>query len=217
MTRRTNARVAGATFLLYILIGVSQMIISRGAYAGADIAARLQSVASHTAQVKGSMLLGLVVGFVALLLAISLYGLTRDEDRDLALFAMVCRVAESLLVVVPIFATLALLDIAAASRADAHAVAELLMRLKSWNVTIAALLFSVGSLIFTWLFLRGRLIPRPLALLGIFASLLLVIALPLRLAELVSGSVINMLWLPMAAFEIPLGIWLIARGVYDPH
>lgn len=122
---------------------------------------------------------------------------------------------ESPLVVVPIFAPLALLDIAAGPKPETCAIAELLLSLKSWNVTIAALLFSLGSVIFTWLLLRGRLIPGPLAQLGIFASFLLVVALPLRLAELVSGSIINWLWAPMAAFEIPLGIWLIARGVNE--
>jgi hypothetical protein len=49
--------------------------------------------------------------------------------------------------------------------------------------------------------------------LGVVASILLVVGLPLRLVEVISGSVAQILWLPMALFEIPLGFWLLLKGV----
>jgi hypothetical protein len=41
--------------------------------------------------------------------------------------------------------------------------------------------FPVGSTLFSYLFLRACSIPVPLALLGVFASVLLVIALPVEI------------------------------------
>jgi hypothetical protein len=61
--------------------------------------------------------------------------------------------------------------------------------------------------------LKGRLIPLALAWLGVAASLLLVLALPLQLVGLLTGAAARAVWVPMAAFEIPLGIWLLVRGV----
>ena len=55
-----------------------------------------------------------------------------------------------------------------------------------------------------------------LAWLGVVASVLLVVGLPLQLAGLLTGPVTQLLWIPMAAFEIPLGFWLLIKGVRTP-
>ena len=51
-----------------------------------------------------------------------------------------------------------------------------------WSVTLSATLFAAGSTLFSYLFLRGRMIPIALAWLGVVASGLLVVVLPLQLA-----------------------------------
>jgi NADH:ubiquinone oxidoreductase subunit K len=61
------------------------------------------------------------------------------------------------------------------------------------------------------------MIPVALAWLGVLASVLLVVALPLQLAGLLRGPVTQLMWIPMAAFEIPLGLWLIVKGVRTPE
>ncbi len=66
---------------------------------------------------------------------------------------------------------------------------------------------------FSWLLLRGRMIPIGLAWLGVVASVLLVVGLPLRLVDVLDGAAVQLLWLPMALFEIPLGFWLLIKGV----
>ena len=81
--------------------------------------------------------------------------------------------------------------------------------------------FAVGSLLFCWLFLRGRLIPMMLAQLGVIASALLGIILPLQLAGLFGGtmpwasSAAWLMWLPMLMFEVMLAFWLMIKGVND--
>lgn len=217
MTRRTNAKIAGYTFLAYIVIGISQMIIAPDLPGTDQMAARLQSMAQHESIIRLNMTLGLVTGFIAIALGIGLYGITRDEDHDLALFALSCRVVEGASVVIPIMATLGLLWLADNQTAQSPEAALVLGgffdKLKGWVVTFAATFFAVGSTIFCWLLLRGRMIPNALSWLGLVASILLVIALPLQLAGITSPKVVMILWVPMAAFEIPLGLWLIIKGV----
>lgn len=86
----------------------------------------------------------------------------------------------------------------------------------------SAIYFSAASLIFSWLLLRGRLIPSWLAQLGVFASALLIVILPAQLAGLFGGSmswassITWLVWLPMLIFEVIFAIWLITKGVAFP-
>ena len=66
MTRNTNARIAGVAFLVYIAAGITDMQLNARATAGTDIAARLASVARHTADIRHSVLLGMIEVFCTL-------------------------------------------------------------------------------------------------------------------------------------------------------
>jgi hypothetical protein len=174
MTRTTNARIAGFTFLLYIAAGLALMALNG------------ESAAEGTPTKLAHVVLSLLTCFSALVLAVTLYGVTRDQDRHVAMLALTCRVAEGVLGALP------------------------------GNMLIGATFFAVGSTLFSSLLLRGRMIPLPLAWLGVVASVLLVVGLPLQLAGFLGGPITQLMWLPMAAFEIPLGLWLLIRGVRIP-
>jgi hypothetical protein len=219
MTRRTSARVAGFTYLFYIVVGVTGLLVGRGATAGEGTAAKLASIAQHAPQVRADLVLGVVTSFTALALAVALYGITRDEDQELAVLALACRVAEGVLPGISILATLGLLWLGtaaganAADAAAARALGALLLQVRGWNTTIGATFFAAGSTVFSWLLLRGRMIPAPLAWLGVLGSVLLVVGLPLQLAGLLHSPVTQLIWLPVAAFELTLGPWLLIKGV----
>lgn len=167
MTRRTNATVAGITFLVYIVAGIMSLALKN--------------------RVNAAALLTLITSFCALVLGVTLYAITREEDRELALLAMLCRVVESI---------------------PGHGG--------------GAIYFAVGSTLFCWLFLRGRMIPAALAWLGLVASGLLVAVLVLQAAGLFgpganwSSALTWLTWLPMLVFEVTLAMWLIVKGVDAP-
>src|SRR6476620_11814028 len=106
MTVRTNARIAGVTLLMYIAAGMSMM-----------------ALAGNTPAIA---VLSLVTSFSALLLGVTLYAITRVQDRDLAMVGLTCRVIEAV---------------------PGH----------------GEIYFAVGSAVFSWLLLRGRMIPVALA------------------------------------------------------
>jgi hypothetical protein len=223
MTRRTNARIAGFTLLFYIAVGVAGMILSGRASGAGGIAERLASMVQHETEVRVSAVLGLLTGFVALTLGMALYAITREQDRDLAMLALTCRVGEGVMAGISMPLTLGLLSLGAADAAKtpdaaaANVLGSFVLTVRRWNPIVAATFFAVGSALFSWLLLRGRMIPVALAWLGVLASVLLVVALPLQLAGLLRGPVTQLMWIPMAAFEIPLGLWLIVRGVRTPE
>jgi hypothetical protein len=212
MTQRTNATIAGVTFLLYIAVGLTSLFLGRGATAGAGAAAKLASIAQHVPQMRVTLLLGLSTCFMAIVLAVTLYGITREEDHELAVFGLVCRLGEGLVGVVSAVGTLGLLWLAT-DAAGAQELAAFLLQAERWTPLLSATLFAAGSTAFCWLLLRGRMIPRALAWLGVVASILLIVVLPLQLAGILGGAMTQLVWLPMLAFEVPLALVLIFKGV----
>jgi hypothetical protein len=164
----TYARIAGITFIFYIVAGITGLMLPAEAGAG--------------------QVIYLLTAFSALVLGVTLYALTRAHGPMLALLALACRAAEAVV-----------------GEAD-----------------LSATFFAVGSLLFCWLFVRGRLVPAALAWLGVLASALLVVILPLQLAGLLTGlgswsaSATWLVWLPMLVFELALAGWLMVKGVARP-
>jgi hypothetical protein len=224
MTRTTNARLAGFTFLLYIAAGIASLIFSGRATSGEGTAAKLASIAQHASDVRVAAVLILFTSFAAVVLGVTLYAITRDEDPDLAMLALICRVIEGVNNGTGVQRQLELLWLATAAGPNApdteaaHALGAFLFAGQGGS---SAIFFAVGSTLFSWLMLRGRMIPVALAQLGVFASLLLVVILPLQVAGILGsanwfGVVTWLMWLPMLLFEVTLAVWLIVKGVAAP-
>ena len=64
--------------------------------AGGD-AAKLVRIGQYVTNVRLAVLITLLECFSALVLAVTLYGITRDQDHELAMLGLVCRVAEGVL------------------------------------------------------------------------------------------------------------------------
>jgi hypothetical protein len=215
MTKRNSARIAGIAYLLYIAFAFPAMILQERATKGEDTAARLSSLAQHAGDVRLAVVLEMLGGFCALILAVSLWSLTRDVDADLALLGAVFRVAEGVTGAAGLPLTLALVGVATATSnvPDASATQALAALLFKRSALAGATFFAVGSTIFCWLLLRGRLIPGWLAWLGVVGSAILVVLLPLQMMRIASGPVTQFMWLPIAIFEITVAFYFIFKGV----
>lgn len=208
-------------FLFYIATGIASMVLfSQATGAAAGTAATLASIAQHATAVRLTAVLALLTLVEAVALAVALYALTRDQDPHLALLALCCRVSEGVIGAVSAVSTLGLLSAATAGTAAAapdaaaaRALGALLLKEGGVYTLIGATCFALGSTLFCYLFLRARSIPVPLAWLGVLASLLLLVALPLQLAGFLRGPLTSFVWIPMAAFELTLGPWLLIKGV----
>ena len=212
MTVRTNARLAGFMFLFYIATAFPMLALSNRVMSGADAAATLANIAQHVTQMRVIVVLTMICFVNAITLAVALYGVTREEDHELAVLAMSCRFAEGVINALGAAFPLALLSMAREGNPSIP-VAALLLKFGELNGSISAFCFAVGSTIFAWLFLRARSIPVWLAWLGVVGSALIVVGLPLQLIGLLGAPWKDVMWLPIAAFEIILGFWLLIKGV----
>jgi hypothetical protein len=223
MAITTNARVAGITFLLYIVAGLSSMYIDGLIIRDAeDISTRLINIAASESLMRVQILLTLFSAACAIIIAVTVYGLTRDIDRELAIFAFVFRVAEGIVIIMATLVVIATIVVAAnvAEGSDnGHylAMGTVLQKIESViGMGVAALCFAAGSSFYCYLFLKGGSIPNWLAWLGFLGSLLLVILLPLQLADYTIGVLGSFMWIPMLVFELILAFWLIFKGIKKP-
>jgi hypothetical protein len=219
MTRRTNASIAGFTFLVYIAATIASLVLFTRATGGEGVAAQLADIARHATDVRLTILLGLLGNFCALVLAVTLYSITREQDPDLAMLALTCRVAEGI-AGMDVSKTLGLLWLAtetdtALDAGTASALGAYLLKMEG-SFTASAAFFALGSTLFSWLLLRGRMIPVALAWLGVLGSILPAVCFPLQLAGLLGGPVPSFMWYPILLFEVVLALWLIIKGVTAP-
>jgi hypothetical protein len=215
MTRTTNARLAGFMFLFYIATAFPMLMLSNRVTSGADTAAKLANIAQHANVMRVIVVLTLICFVDAVVLAVALYGITRDVDHELAILAMSCRLAEGVINALGAAFPLTLLWIATAGNPSIP-IAAFLLKFGDLNGAISAFCFSVGSTIFAYLFLRARSIPVWLAWLGVLSSALIVVALPLQLVSVLHAPLTDAMWLPIGAFEVILGFWLLIKGVKAP-
>lgn len=222
-SRQFYARLAGFTFLFYIAVGITNEVLFNRATSAEGTAAILASVGAHASDVRVAMLLQLLECFSALVLAVAMYGITRHEDHELAMLAMACRVGEGVILATGIPNTLGILWLATAGAgaggtdaATANTLgAFLLMPVPS--ISIGTIFFVVGSTIFSYLLLRGRMVPVSLAWFGVLASVLLVLWLPLQLVGFLKGPLTGVYqWLPVFVFQVALALWLLIKGVATP-
>jgi hypothetical protein len=218
-SRQFYARLAGFTILFYMVAGATVVYLMNRATDAEGTVATLSRIAGHTSDVRVAIVLEILECFSALVLAVTLYGITREENHDFAMLAMVCRVGEGVLGAVGIPHTMGLLWLASAGSgvgapdvATTNAMGAFFL-VPVQGALIGAPFFAVGSMIFSYLLLRGRIVPTTLAWLGVLASVLLVMSLPLQLAGFIKGPITGYLWLPMIAYHIMLGLRLLIKGV----
>jgi hypothetical protein len=223
LTRNTNARIAGVTYLFYAAIGIcSELLMHQARGSGGD-AATVARLGQYATNVRLTILIVLLESLSAFVLGVTLYGITRDEGRELAVLALSCRVAEGILGTLSIPGYLGLLWLAKAGVGTVAPDVPTTNALRAFllmpgaSVPIGSIFFAVGSTIFSWLLLRGRMVAVSIAWLGVFASGLLAVTLPLQLAGFPTGPLSGYAqWLPALIFQVALALWLLIKGVATP-
>lgn len=214
MTRTRSARIAGFTFLFYAAVGLCGDVLMHRALNAEGDAAKLARIAGHAMDVRIVILLRLLECVSALVLAVTLYGITRVQDHELAMLGLVCRAAEGVTLSIGIPDYSRLLWLAKAPNVPAASALRAFLLMPGPSVPIAAIFYAMGNTIFCWLLLRGRMVPVAIAWLGVFASALLVVSLPLQLAGFSTGPLTGYYqWLPALGFQIALALWLLIKGV----
>lgn len=194
MSERAWARLAGFLFLWLIVTG-----------AGGQFAASRLAPSSHLYRV--ALLSELVETVSALVLAFALYAILRGVDQLLAQLAMYFRIAESFLGCVGMIFGYARLRLRT-TPGSSQALVDLTKYAGTATFHIGVLCFSLGSILFFYVFTKSTWLPKWLSLLGIIASVIVTLMALGNLLAPEYGSTLNWGWLPIAAAEVLTGFWL---------
>ena len=153
-----------------------------------------------------------------------LYVILKPVNKDVALLGVFFRVIEQAILAVTTcagFIALRLLSNAEYLRvvdpAQLQALARAFLGMYGIGLSIGFVFLGLGSAVFSYVWLQSGYIPRALALLGIFASLLLTIMSLTTMVFPRAYETLGMTYMvPMFFYEVGLGLWLLIKGLKAP-
>jgi len=166
-------------------------------------------------------LLVLLSAFASASIAIWLYPVLRKQHEALALGSVGFRVMEGMLYIVAVVGLLSLLTLsqeyvkAGASNASLFQVSgTILLAIKEWAGQLGVIAFTLGALMYYYVFYQSKLIPRWLSGWGLIgAALSLAAALLTIFGQIIPLSTVFMiLHLTILVQEMVLAVWLIVKG-----
>jgi NADH:ubiquinone oxidoreductase subunit K len=162
----------------------------------------------------------LIAGLCTVFLAMGLYGAVKPVNKNLALLAMTFRLVEAALFgVLSVLSFVVLKLYIGADSMNAFDARQLSVFVNlsseagSVGLYVAMIFFSMGSILFFYLFLKSNYIPKLLSAFGLFGSVLTpIVCFGFLIMPQYSG-ILQFGLAPVAIAEIVVGLWLLFKGV----
>jgi hypothetical protein len=222
----TAARLIGLLYLLQMASGVfgESFVRSRLIVSG-DATKTAQNIIGSERLFRLSIAGDLVTYATVIVLIWALYVLLSPVNRNLALLAVLFRLAENAVLCVATVSSLVALQLLSGAdylrtfeAGQLHSLVKLALSAQGLAMNVAFVLLGMGSAVFAYLFLKSRYIPKALALWGIFSSLVLAIVTLIIIVFPNLGDVLGLAYMaPMGIYEVVLGFWLLVKGVAVPE
>jgi hypothetical protein len=178
----------------------------------------------HTAVLVGGFL-EVIVALAGIGTAVTLYPILKRQHEGLALGFVTSRLLEGTMIFAGVVSLLSLVTLkhgpsGAAGAAGANAAALVAtgashVAVYNWTFLLGqSLMPAINAILLGTLLYRSRLVPRALPILGLIGAPLLLTA---DIATLFGGIGQHSSWallgaLPVAAWELSLGVWLVVKG-----
>lgn len=221
LSNRQTAVAVGILFLVATATYITADTILRSVLNRPDL---LIAAAADAVALKSAALLALVCGIANVAIALLVYPLLKNHSVRLALGYVALRVGELgpilLYLVTPLLLVALgerLLDGSVDASAANH-LGPLLQALYAVSLRMVFLFTGMSGITFAYLLYRTRLIPRPIAVLGLVGYPMLIVGAILYLFHLIDflqGVGLLFAWV-VGLFELILPLWLIIRGFHKP-
>jgi hypothetical protein len=218
---RRHARVAGIFYLLTFASSIPALILIGPVL---NDAGYVTSAGSDT-RVLWGCLLDSVNALTAVGSAVAVYSVVKRQNGSMALGFVTSRLLEAAVVMIGVVSLLAVVTMRqdfAGSGADAASVtvtANALVDVRNWTFLFGPGLMPVfNAVLFGTLLYRSRLVPRIIPTVGLIGAPLLFaafIACLFGAIDQVSATAF-LLTLPLAAWELTIGLWMTFKGFNRP-
>jgi hypothetical protein len=176
---------------------------------------------NNTAVLWGSWL-EVVTAVACVATAVALYPVTRRVSRTAAIGFVTSRLAEASLILVGVISLLSVLTLqghfagATGAQADAVGVAgETLVAMRQWTFLLGpGLIPGINALFLATALYRGRLVPRVIPTIGLIGAPIILMSATVTIfggwSQVSSAGALCAL--PIAVWELSLGVWLTVKG-----
>jgi hypothetical protein len=218
-TNRRAAAIVGVLFILATVSAILGLLFYQPILSGPDY---LINGAASKNQVILGVFMELVLVCTAIGTAIGLFPVLRPYGERIALGHLCFRFLEAVIITIGLVAVLSLSTLSqafvAAAVPDAsayHAVGALLLAVYKWTSMLGPLMMlGVNTLMYSYLLYKSRLVPRPLAVLGLTGATLVFGAALVVLSDVAPqlSTPVVLMAMPVAVFEMIFAGWLIVKG-----
>ncbi|WP_068402597.1 DUF4386 domain-containing protein [Kribbia dieselivorans] len=205
---QTHARLAGGLYLVTVITSIPALALKDPVLGDPTSLA----TAGAITDLRWAALLEVVLALACIGTAVALYPIVARAGQAPAIGFVAARTLEAGLVMTGVIAMLSLIEVPVGS-----AAAPTLVAIHDWAFLIGpGLVPAVNALLLAPALLRLRAVPRVLPIIGLIgAPLLLISALATLMGAMPQVSLLaGAAALPIAAWEIGLGIWLLIKGVH---
>ncbi len=218
-TYRKNATIVGVLFILGFA-GIPSAVFTGPILGTPDY---LIKISANENQVIIGALFGLIMAVACANIAIWLYPVLKKHNEALALGSVGFRIIEAALFFVAAIGLLSLLTLSqeyvkagAPDASHLQTLGTLLLAARDSASNLGFMAFTLGALMYYYIFYQSKLIPRWLSGWGfIAAALSLSQALLVMFGEEPFSTISFLLNIPILVNEIVLAVWLIVKG-FDP-
>lgn len=209
---RRTAITVGVLFILATAASLVSTGLTAPYLGGADYLTRIAQDADR--MIAGGLFAIAAAVSVALIAAV-LFPVLKRYGEGLALGYLVMRVLEGVALLADGVIMLMLVTVsrqyvsaAATERMSLQVLGTTLLGAHGWAFALDPVIFGPGALLFYYVLFRSRLVPRWLSVWGLIGAVL-VTALGLLA---MFGPLVVLLAIPIAVQEMVLAVWLIAKG-----
>ncbi|MFX0183479.1 MAG: DUF4386 domain-containing protein [Candidatus Hodarchaeota archaeon] len=216
---KMNARIAGVLFITATVAGVLAVIFFGSTL---ESPVDLAKISANETQVAIGALFYFIMAAACAGIAIPIYPILRQHNEGMALGAVGFRIIEGALYMVGVMCVLGLVLLSqefvdAVTPADPYfqTLGELLLAGQDLAQALVpgVFAFSLGALMYQFIFFQSKLIPRWLSVWGLIGSTLVFVS---GLVTIFGGSALSpfsdLLNLPNFVGEMVLAVWLIVKG-----
>lgn len=224
-TQHTAAKIVGFLYLVQMATGVFGQVFVRDQLIVGDATKTAQNIVGAERLFRLSIA-GDLITYVSLIVLIwAFYVMVRPVNKNLALLAVLLRLAENAILCVATVGSLVALKLLSGAdylktfeASQLHSLAMLAISVQGLGMSVGFILLGLGSSVFAYVLLKSRYVPKALAVLGIFASsVLAVVTLTILVFPSLAGVMGMSYMMPMGLYEVGLGLWLLVKGIKAPH
>ena len=218
---KNTPRLLGAAFLIVVFASLTSGLLLSSAVGSGGISDMLLNISNKVTLLRTSILFEMLNSSAIVVLAVLLYTVLSKQNKILALVALGWWLGEALILGLTSTGISALIPLSldfVKAGAPQHSFYQTLGEFLYYGVYqhgysgIHMWFYSIGGILWYYLFYRSKYIPRVISLWGLIAACLSIVGV---VFIFYGYDVPIFVFLPLLPFELTIGTWLMLKGIKD--